>query len=151
MFEVFQVVSFFRVTQQNPVCISVLPHTATCSAHLLLLLDLTIVITFGKKHQSWSSSLCSCLQSSVTSFLLGQNIFLSTLFSKILSPSVSRNLGDQVSHPYRNSRQNYSFACLNLEDFRHVVKWQQIKSSQIPVSSLRNVWLSRSNASGIVF
>jgi hypothetical protein len=35
-----------------------IPMPATCHTHLLFL-DLTTKTTFGKKHKSWSSSLCS--------------------------------------------------------------------------------------------
>jgi hypothetical protein len=54
--------------------------------------------TWGAK--SWSSLICSLLQSPVTSSLLRQNIFLSTPFVKILSLSSSRNVKDLFSHPY---------------------------------------------------
>ena len=43
----------------------------------------------------------------VTSSLLGPNILLNTIFSNTLRFLSSRNVSDQVSHPYR-TRQNYS-------------------------------------------
>jgi hypothetical protein len=53
----------------------------------------------GKEHK-----LCSFLHSPVTSFLLGPNILVSTLFSYTLSLCSSLNVKDQVSHPYRTLR-----------------------------------------------
>ena len=50
--------------------------------------------------KSFSSSLCSLLQSPVTSSLLGPNILLNTLFSNTVRFLSSRNVSDQVSHPY---------------------------------------------------
>jgi hypothetical protein len=45
------------------------------------LLDFSTRKTFGEEYRTWSSTLCSLLNSLVTSFVLGPNIFLSTLFS----------------------------------------------------------------------
>jgi hypothetical protein len=45
--------------------------------------------------------LCSLLHSAVTSFLLGPNILLSTLFLSTLSLYSSFSVRDQVSHPYK--------------------------------------------------
>ena len=49
------------------------------------------------------SSLCSLLHSTVTSSLLGPNILLNTMFSNTLSFLSSRNVSDQVSHPYKTT------------------------------------------------
>ena len=78
------------------------PKRATCSAHPILL-DFMIRIVLGEQYRSLSSSLCSFLQSPVTSSLLGPNIFLNTLFSNTLSLRSSLNVSDQVSHPYKTT------------------------------------------------
>ena len=76
------------------------PIRATCSAHLILLYFITRTI-LGEQYKSFSSSLCSLIHSPVTSFLLGPNIFRNTMFSNTLSFLSSRNINDQVSHPYK--------------------------------------------------
>ena len=73
---------------------------ATCPTHLILL-DFIIRTILGEAYRSFSSPLCSFLQSHVTSSLLGPNIFLSTLFSNTLSLRFSLNISDQDSHPYK--------------------------------------------------
>ena len=57
---------------------------ATCPAHLIHL-DLITQTILGEEYRSLSSSLCSFLHSLATSYLLGPNILLNTLFSNTLS------------------------------------------------------------------
>ena len=56
----------------------------------------------GEQYKSFSSSLCNLLHSPVTSSPLVPNI-LNILFSNILSFLSSRNVNDQVSHPYKTT------------------------------------------------
>jgi hypothetical protein len=46
---------------------------------------LIILIMLGKEYNLWSSSLCSFLQTPVTSSLFGPNILLSTLLPNALN------------------------------------------------------------------
>jgi hypothetical protein len=55
----------------------------------------------GEEYRSLSYLLCSFLHSPVTLSLLGQNTFLSILFSDTHSLHPSLNVNDQVSHPYK--------------------------------------------------
>jgi len=93
--QVLQVVSFFCFPTKTPVCISPLsctwhmPHPPefSCFVH-------SNNMVFGEKYKSWSFSLCIFLQSPANSYLLVQNIFLSTLFSNTLSLYSSLNVGN---------------------------------------------------------
>jgi hypothetical protein len=64
---------------------------------------LIILTAFGEEHRAISSSLCSPLNSYVTSTITCPNIFLSTLFSNNLSLPSSLNVSDHVSHPYKTT------------------------------------------------
>ena len=87
---------------QNPVCISLLPHT--CHMHCSSLLPCLITLTIpGKQYQSYSPSFCSFLQATVTSSPLPPNITLSTLLSNTLSLCSFLNVQDQVSHPHKTA------------------------------------------------
>ena len=79
---------------------SPLPIRTTCPSHLILLDFITQTI-LGEEYKSLSSSLCSFLHSLVTSYPLGTNILLGTLFPYTLSLRSSLNVSDQVSHPYK--------------------------------------------------
>jgi len=88
---------------QNPVYTSPLPHTCYMPR-------LSHSSCFDHQHNIWwtvrslSPTLCIFLHSPVTSPVLGPNILLSTLFSKTLSVRSSLNVSDQVSHPYKTTR-----------------------------------------------
>jgi hypothetical protein len=84
-----------------------LPIRATCPAHLILLHLITRLI-FSDEYRSLSSSLCSLVHSPVTPSLLDPNIPLSTLFSNTLSLCSSLSVTDQVSHPYKTTKQLHS-------------------------------------------
>ena len=91
-------VSFTPVSPPRPYT-PTSPHPYAPHAHPIFLHFITRTI-LGEEYKSFSSSLCSLLHSPVTSSLLGPNILLNTMFSNTLSFLSSRNVSDQVSHPY---------------------------------------------------
>ena len=96
-------VSIPQIFPTKTLCTPLLfPIRATCPTHLILL-HLTHQVMFSEQYRPLSSSLCSYLQSPVTSSLLGPNILLSTLFSNTLGRRYSFNVSDQVSHPYKTT------------------------------------------------
>jgi hypothetical protein len=92
----------FRHSSQNFVRISHLPRA--CYMHRS-----SDPPWFDHPNNIWfeynlcSSSLCSFLQPTVTSSLLGPHILLSILFSNTLNLCSSLNVTDQVQHPYKTA------------------------------------------------
>ena len=84
-----------RFLHQNAVYASPLPHTSYIPRppHSSRFDHRTILV---EEYSSLSSSLRSLLHSPVTSYLLGPNILLNTLFSDILSLRSSLNVSDQI-------------------------------------------------------
>jgi len=68
-----------------------------------IILDFRTRIIFGFRKISWRSSLCYLLHCSVTSFLLGPNIFLSTPYLNTFSLCSSLSVRDDVLHPYETA------------------------------------------------
>ena len=95
---VSQVVSFPQVSPPKS-CIRLSHIRATSPAHLVLLDFITLKI-FGFEYRSLRSSLCSFLNSLVTSSLLGQNILLQHPFPKHPKPTLLPSVSDQFSHLY---------------------------------------------------
>jgi len=97
-----------KFPHQNPVYTLSLPIRATCPAPLILLDLITLIIWSNVDNKSLFNSVYSFLHPSVISSLLGPNILFSTLLSNTLSLRSSLNVSDQVSHPYKNNKQNNS-------------------------------------------
>ena len=118
-----------RFPHQDPIHPLSSPILATCPAHLILL-DFIIRTILGEVYKSFSSSLCNILHSPVTSSILGPNILLNTMFSNTLSFLSSRNVSDQVSHPYKTTGKiivlyilTFKFLDSNLEDKTFCTEW----------------------------
>jgi hypothetical protein len=67
--QVFQVVHFFYLPHRNHLCMFFLCHMFFMVEPFHVCNLITQIIP-GEKYRSWSSSLCSCLQSPVTPFVL---------------------------------------------------------------------------------
>ena len=118
-----------RFPHQDPIHPLSSPIRATCPAQLILLHFITRTI-LGEQYKSFSSSLCNLLHSPVTSSVLRLNILLNTMFSNTLSFLSSRNVSDQVSHPYKTTDKIivlyiliFKFLYSNLEDKRFCTEW----------------------------
>jgi len=72
-------------------------HVTRPTHHVLL--DFVTLITSGGEYKSESYSGFGFLEPSVTSFLLGPSIFLSTLLLNAFSLCSSLNMGNHISHP----------------------------------------------------
>jgi hypothetical protein len=76
-------------------------HT-TCHVHLNIL-EMIILVIFGKECKLCSSLLCSSLWPPITSSILGPNILLRTLFSGSPSLCSLLNVREKVSHPCKTT------------------------------------------------
>ena len=86
--------------------------------------DLITRMIFGE-YRLWSSSLCSFLQSRVTSPFLGQNLSQRPIFEHpqpMFLPQCER----QIFSPIRNNRQNYRSVYLDFSVFEYQTGSQKI-------------------------
>ena len=89
---------YLSFPNQNPPYASSLPIRTTCPTHLILLDFITRTIS---DHEAPHYAVFST--PFLTSFLLGPNVLLNTLFSRILSLLSSLSVSDQVSHPHKTT------------------------------------------------
>jgi len=89
-----------RFHHQDPIQPPQFTHTRHMPSPSFLF-DFITRTKLGEEYKSFSSSLCNLLHSHLTSSLLGTNILHNTTLTKTLSFLSSRNVNDQVSHPYK--------------------------------------------------
>ena len=87
-----------RFPHRNPICTSHLPPFVLHVPTVSFIFDLITRIIFGEQYRSLSSSLCSFLQSHLTSSLLGPNFLISNLFSSTFGLSTCFSISGHVSH-----------------------------------------------------
>jgi hypothetical protein len=80
----------------------------TCSAHLILCNCINRSV-FGEVYKSVSSTLCSLFYSSVTSSILGPNIFLNILFFEHPQPTFLPQRVTPSLINIHSNKQNYNF------------------------------------------
>jgi len=109
------------------------PMRAMWSSHTILL-DLIPLIKFGEAYKIWSSSLCSVLQPLATSFLLGPNILLSTLFPNPSNLRSDLSLRDQVSRPYKTAGKIIVACIYKTKESEIIPKFNVLLISSFPLS-----------------
>jgi hypothetical protein len=127
------------------------PMRVACPAYLILLALITLTI-LGEEYKPCSSSLCSFLQPPVTSYLLGSNILLSTLFhfskiNLILSSYAFQKLpilpmkpvNVEGCTPIRTMRYFYSWANFLIYTVSKIISLQT--SQKIIIPKVKNICL----------
>jgi len=93
--------SFSKRSHQNPVCVFLLSHACHMSRPC---------------HLSWidhPNSIWREVHNMKLFLFYSPCSFLNTLFSNIISLCFSLSVGDQVSYPQKNNKQNYKSSALN--------------------------------------
>jgi hypothetical protein len=110
------------------------------------LLDFVALILPAEAYKLWSSSLCSSLQPPVTSYPLGPNILLSTLFLDILNWYSSLSVRDKVSHTQKTAGKIIFLYILFCTFFEDLKMYRTIKFTQIWWVSETSVFTMRATA-----
>jgi len=73
---------------------------------------LKVIIVFGEVYNLWSSPYYSHIHPHY--FVIGPRVLRGTLFSNALNLRSTFSLGDQVSHPYNETRKIIDYLYFNL-------------------------------------